>query len=204
MSELLTDDFPSLDDVMEQAQFESNDTPPEIDQPTEGKRPRKKRSDAGQPRGPRGSTGPRKRGGMTAADKKLADELLNPLAKIISGLQFVAPTAAGVLAMRGEATTQGLVSLASPKMKDALAKAAKTGPGLDLGETLLMMVIAFAVDFGKVDPDSPVALLTGVRKVYDEVHPEKQAERQAPAEEHVNGYAAPPPQGFAPFPGTGM
>jgi hypothetical protein len=185
MSEPLADDFPPLESLLDGASFESADTPTPEEQPelVNGKRPRKKRSDAGQPRGPRGSTGTRKpRTGMTAADKKLADELLNPLAKIITGLQFVAPTAAGVLSMRGEATTQGLVSLASPKMKEALAKVSKTGPGLDLAETVLLMVIAFAVDFGRVEPDSPIALLTGVRKVYEETHPEKAAERNAPAD----------------------
>jgi hypothetical protein len=207
MSDTEVDEFPSLDSLMESVEFAGADTvapdeEPAID-PVTGKKPRKKRSDAGQPRGPRGSTGPRKaRGGMNAADKKLADELLNPWAKICTALAMFAPTVSGVMAQRGEATMQGVVSLASPKMKEALNKAAKTGPGLDLAETVLMIVIAAAVDFGKVEPDSPIAFLTGVRGIYDEVHPERREERAPESTPMEFGSFVPPPQGFAPFPGT--
>lgn len=202
MTDLSTDDFPSLDSLLQDAQFESDDMPtPEPVLDENGKKPRKKRSDAGQPRGPRGATGARKpRGGMSAADKKLADELLNPWAKLCTALAMVAPTVSGVMSMRGEASMQGLVALASPKMKEALTKAAKTGPGLDLAETILMVMVAAAVDFGKVDPDSPIAFLTGVRSVYDAVHPDRE-ERHAPAAQEGQTFA-PPPMGFAPFPGS--
>jgi hypothetical protein len=209
MSDTEVDEFPSLDSLMESVEFAGADTvapdeEPAID-PVTGKKPRKKRSDAGQARGPRGSTGPRKaRGGLSAADKKLADELLNPIAKIVKGLTFVAPTVAGVLANRGEASAQGVVALASPKMKEALGKAAKTGPGLDLIETLLMMIVAAAVDFGRMDPDSPVAALLGVRNIYHEMHPETETPSAAQETEPApNGFPFPaPPMGFAPFPGA--
>lgn len=196
------EDFPPLDDLLKDAEYDQVPPPePSSVDDAPPKRTRKKRSDAGVPRGPRGSgsSGGRKpRGGMSTADKKLAEELLSPWAKICTALAMFAPTVSGVMAQRGEATMNGVVSLASPKMKDALTKAAKTGPGLDLAETVLMIVIAAAVDFGKLEPNSPVAYLTGVRSVYAEVHPEGVEAPQEPPP----GSAFPGMENFGMYPGA--
>jgi hypothetical protein len=151
-------------------------------------RTRKPRADKGVPRGPRGSGTTTSRGTSTK-DRKLADDLLGPWALIVKGLAIPMPTLAGVLAERGEQTTQGIVALASPKMKEALAKASKIGPGADLLETIAMAVVAALIDVHKIDPDSFIVDATGVRKAFDATHKLDEA-----------AMAAETP-GFAPFPG---
>jgi hypothetical protein len=134
-------------------------------------RTRKPRSDKGKPRGPRGgSPTPRSR---STSDKKLADDLLNPWAKIIKGVAFAAPTMAAVMTQQGEQTMNALVAVASPKMKAALSSVARIGPGADLIEAIAMMLVAGGLDFGMVKPGSVIAEATGVQPLYDLVHPPK-------------------------------
>lgn len=173
-------------------------------------RTRKPRSDKGKPRGPRGgSTTPR---GRSTSDKKLADDLLNPYAKIIKAVSFAAPTLAAVMTAQGEQTMNALVAVASPKMKAALSKAARIGPGADLFEAVSMMLIAGGMDFGVVKPNSPTAMLTGVQSFYDMVHPPVPDEYamgrpdSAPTEQAPNNVHAFPgnPLGDYPTAGTSM
>lgn len=156
-------------------------------------RTRKPRADKGVPRGPRGS-GTTNRSSSTK-DRKLAEDLLGPWALIVKGLAIPMPTLAGVLSERGEQTMNGVVALASPKMKEALTKAAKVGPGAEILETLAMAIIAAMVDLGKIDPDSFLVENTGVRKAFDATH---KLDTDAMASE-TNGFPG-TPQGYAPFP----
>jgi hypothetical protein len=164
------------------AVFEPNDDAP--------KRTRKPRSDKGQPRGTRGA----RSSGATAADRKLADDLLNPWGKAIKGVSFVMPTVGAVMAAKGELATAGIVAVSSPKMKAALAKAAKVGPGADLVEILVMMVVAGMVDMGQIAPDSFIPEAMGVKEYFDATHDKV----DVPVDIPVN--AGMP--GFVPFPGA--
>lgn len=162
---------PLFDGLLANATDEPLDSP-DFDTPDDGDEPpvrtRKTRSDKGKPRGTRGPTGPR---GRSTSDKKLAEDLLNPWAKVIKGLSFAAPTMAAVMTAQGETTMNALVAIASPKMKAALAKAARVGPGADLLEAGAMMFVAGAMDFGMIKPNSPAAVFSGVQSFYDMVHP---------------------------------
>lgn len=114
--------------------------------------------------------------GRTPTNSRLAQELLDPLAKIAMALSFTAPTASAVLIERGEKTATALVGIAAghPKMLAALQRATKVGPAADLVETAIMMAIAVSLDLGRIPPDHPLAGLTGVGALYAAVHPEAQ------------------------------
>lgn len=111
------------------------------------------------------------------ANSRLAQELLDPLAKIAMALSFTAPTASAVLIERGEKTATALVGIAAghPKMLAALQRATKVGPAADLVETAIMMAIAVSLDMGRIPPEHPLAGLTGVGALYQAVHPEAAA-----------------------------
>lgn len=86
----------------------------------------------------------------------LKEQLLEPYVSIASDLSTVAPTTAGVLIIRAEKTVDGLVDLASGHKRTmaALRKAAKGSKAVDVIETVLMIVIAAAVDFGRLPLES--------------------------------------------------
>lgn len=206
MSEVDTGLPPLFDTLLSNATDEPLDAP-EIEQPDDTgdapQRTRKPRSDKGKPRGPRGSATPR---GRSTSDKKLADDLLNPWSKAIKGIAFAAPTLAAVMTQQAESTMTALVSLASPKMKAALTKVARVGPGADLIEAGAMMVIAAGMDFGRIQPNSPVAVFSGVQNFYNLVHPPVPEEQRFgrpepsfPAQDEPQ----PEPSNVHPFPGTG-
>lgn len=165
----------------------STDEPVAQDAPVRTRRPR---SDKGQPRGARGT------GGTSTRDKKLAADLLNPWAKGIKAVAYPLPTLAAVMTAQGETTMTALVAIASPKMKEALTKAAKVGPGADLLEAVAMMVIAALMDIGKVRPESPIAAFSGVQEFFDLTH----TKTEVP--DNVSPFPGPPQTGFAPYPGA--
>jgi hypothetical protein len=158
----------ATDEPIEVPEFESPD-----DSDDSVSRTRKPRSDKGKTRGPRGGTTTATRGRSTS-DKKLADDLLNPWGKGIKAVAFAAPTLAAVMTQQAETTMTAIVSLASPKMKAALTKVSRIGPGADLVEAIAMMIVAGAMDFGRIPPASPIAIVTGVQQFYDLVHPPEQ------------------------------
>lgn len=104
---------------------------------------------------------------------KLAEQLCDPIAKLATGLAFTMPTAAAVLIARGERTADALVAIAAdhPRMLAALNKVAKVGPASDIAETLVMLFIAVNLDLGKLPPEHPIAVVTGVGKLYEQTHP---------------------------------
>lgn len=151
---------------------------PDLDNPdTSGETPktrqRRTRSDAGKPRGPRGSGGSTTTTGSIskAASNKLADELLDPWAKLAKGLAFTSPTTSAVLIARGEATTSALVRIAEkhPKMLKALQNVGQIGPGSDIAETLVMVAVALQIDSGRMPPTHPIAAAMGVSAIHKEM-----------------------------------
>lgn len=185
----MTDTMPSFEEMFADTEIET------IDQPTEDKpaRTRKPRSDKGIPRGARGarSTG-------SSRDKKLAEDLLGPWAKSIKVVAVPFPTLAAVMAETGEKATEGIVSLATPKMKEALAKASKAAPILDLAEIIGMMIVAVLLDIQKLNPDAPLVLFSGVRKHFDATH----EMHQEVVQDNVSQFPTSPVAGFTPFPGS--
>lgn len=155
-------------------------------------RTRKPRADKGVARGARGSTGPRT---SSAKDKKLAEDLLSPWAIIVQAVSMVLPTLGYVMTQQADKTMTAIVAVASPKMKEAFAKASKVGPSADLLQAVAMMIVAAAVDLNKLDPDSPVVKITGVREAFDATHEAHVEESASPFSTTTNN--------FAPFP-TGV
>lgn len=185
----MTETMPSFEEMFSDAETEI------VDQPTEDKpaRTRKPRSDKGVPRGERGTRTTGSRG-----DKKLAEDLLGPWAKSIKVVAIPFPTLAAVMTEQGEKATEGIVSLASPKMKAALAKASKAAPILDLAEIIGMMLVAVLLDIQKLNPDAPLVLFSGVRKHFDATHDV----HQEIIPDNVSQFPTSPVSGFTPFPGS--
>lgn len=120
----------------------------------------------------------------------LVAKLCDPIAKLATAMMFAAPTVACVFVERGETTARALVAIAEgrPKMLAALENVSKVGPVTDLAETLICALIAASLDFGKMPPEHPLAVITGNTARYHKMHPEAAAE------------AARGPAPFPPFP----
>lgn len=132
---------------------------------------------------------------------KLKEELLEPLVSLATDLATVAPTVSGVLIVRAERTVDGMVDLASGHKRTmaALSKVAKFSKGADVLETVLLVLFAAAVDFGRIPVNSPLLDHLGhveiardaagkakrdpedgkiikekitLREIYDKMHPE--------------------------------
>lgn len=143
------------DEVWGQAVLEGLDDKPE--DPGEGKparrtrRPRKPKVDpeTGEPvppttRAPRGA--------------KLKEELLEPFVSLATDVATFAPTVSGVLIVRAERTVDGMVDLATGHKRTmaALQKVAKVSKGTDVLETVLLVLVAAAVDVGRIPLGSPL------------------------------------------------
>jgi hypothetical protein len=119
-----------------------------------------------------------KDGPPAAAPKKsradLVTKLCDPIAKVAAAAAFAAPTLACVLIERGETTARALVAIAEdrPKMLAALENVSKVGPVSDLAETIVLAVIAAALDMGRLPIDHPLAVLTGNTARYVKMHPD--------------------------------
>jgi hypothetical protein len=168
----------ALDSALDNAEF-IEDPSPADDTP---KRTRQARSDKGVPRSPRTS------------NKALIEDLLVPYAIIAEGLSLVVPTAAAVLVDRGEKTVGALVKIGTrhPKMLAAMKKASVIGPGTELGTTLFYAVIASALDLGRMPPEHPLSVNTGIGQLYMEMHPDRPTSPGS-----GNSMPWPPPQGAA-------
>lgn len=140
------------------------------DTPPAEKKTRRRRSDAGQPRGARSGAGSRAPRATTT--KKLEEDLLVPIAMFSRGIALALPTTGAVLMARGEQTSRAIVRFASsrPKMLEALKRGSEIGPTVEVAETLAMCFIAAQLDLGRMDPGSPIAQLTGVSAIYEEMH----------------------------------
>lgn len=185
-----------LESAYANAVVEPNDEVTPDEKPT---RTRRTRSDKGQPRGSRGTS-------SSTKDKKLAEDLLGPWALIIKALAMPMPTVAAVMSARGEKTTNAIVSLASPKLKEKLSKVSKLGPGSELLETGAMVVVAALLDLHKLDPDSPLVMFSGAREYFDMTH-EVSHQEDVSVPQQQNGYSNVTnfpgmPSSFTPFPGA--
>lgn len=175
--------MPSIDDTMAELNFDEL----QIEESPTPVRTRKPRSDAGQSR-----TG---RVGRTA----LAEQLLVPWAGLAAAVSQPLPLVGAVLLVRGEATTKALVDLAKghPKMLAALNKAAKAGPASELIQTGALLVMAVAIETGRIPADMPLAQRAGLdgqsmTDVYYSLHPDRM-----PVPEDIP-YTAPSPFGGVP------
>jgi hypothetical protein len=137
----------------------------QIDEAPAPVRTRKPRSDAGVPR----TAGGRMSRGA------LAEQLLIPWAGLTLAVSQPLPLVGAVLADRGEATTKALVELASghPKMMAALKKAAKAGPASELVQTGAMLLLAVAIETGRVPAEAALAKRSGLTAAYYQLHPER-------------------------------
>lgn len=162
----------------------------ELEQANDAPKTRKPRADKGQPRGPRRTS------------KKLADDLLNPWAKLAKTLMWGAPTVAAVMLEGGERTVDAIVSIAAehPRMLAALQKVSKIGPATDLADMALSILVAAALDFGRIPPEHPIAALSGVASLYYQVH-QPEMPQESPNGTHGEGFVMSVPPGFAPPPG---
>lgn len=89
---------------------------------------------------------------------KLKEELLEPFVEFASDISFVAPTAAGVLIVRAEKTVDGIVDLAQghPRVLNALKRTTQAGKGVEVITTILLLIVAAAVDLGRIPAASPI------------------------------------------------
>lgn len=183
-------DFENAVPFDESGEEKTGDTPQ-----TPSGRTRRRRSDAGVPRGSRAGGGTTTRKGSTAG---LAKKLEDPLAKFAMGIAFTSPTASAVLIARGSETAAALVAIAEkhPRMLAALNRAAMVGPASDLIQTVMMLGIAVQMDAGRITEDNPLANVTGVADLYRRTHPVVAQENGEAAYEM---FTAPPGFGSAPL-----
>lgn len=192
------DELPGLDDD----EHQDDGTPDTEGRPTGSTatrtrrttRTRKRRSDAGKPRGARTAAGAGAAG--SAANAKLAAQLCEPIARLATGVAFVAPTMSAVLLDRGDRTAKALVNIAAgrPRMLAALRRTTQAGDASELAETGFRCLIALALDVGRIPLDHPLAMVTGTTAMYREVHPEPETPFSS------NGHTPPgPPPMAAPY-----
>lgn len=103
----------------------------------------------------------------TPRNAKLQEELLEGYVAVASEVAIVAPTLAGVLIARAEVTVDGLVKLASgnKKLTALLKKSTSVSKYAEIGQTILLCVLAGAVDFGRIDPSSPILSNIGYAEI---------------------------------------
>lgn len=146
MDETDEDEFPTLDEVEEV-------------KPARRTRQSKPRD----PNAPRAT--------RTTSDAKLAAELMEPMAMLGQAVSFMSPTGGAVIIARGENTTTALVKFAKghPKMLAALRNVSKVSPAAELIQTLAMVIIAIQIDVQAIAPDTPIAQLTGVTSIHQQM-----------------------------------
>lgn len=174
-----------------------SDLPPESSDDDVPAKTRKPRSDKGVPRGTRASGG---RPSKSTSLKKLADDLLVPWGMLWAGASMSTPTLSAVMLARGEKTVDAVVSMAAehPRMLKALQRGAKLGPATVIAETLFTGIIAAGMDFGRIPPDSPVGMATGLSEVYAQTHQPLDAQDIPNHADFPPDFAVPP--NMMPFP----
>lgn len=89
---------------------------------------------------------------------RLEEDLLESTISVASDISAVAPTVAGVLVSRAEVAVSGMMSLAKghPRIEAMLKRTASVSRIADLASTVVMLVIAGMVDFGRIPLESPL------------------------------------------------
>lgn len=165
---------------------------PDVDpKDQEGTRQRKRRSDAGQPRKTRTTTGP-------ISQTKLIEELLVPWASAAGLVAPACPTVATVMAAEGEETIKAFVALAAqyPKFYAGLQKAAQIGPAAKVAQTFMMIMVALMLDTRRISPEHPVAGVTGLAALTRQTHPEWYDGATSPGPPLFHMPPPPPPAAF--------
>lgn len=155
-------------------------------------RTRKPRADAGKPRAAR-----------QTSTAKLAKDLIPVVAMLGQGAAFMLPTVGAVLITQCDVITNSLAKMAegNPRLKAALTKTTAIGPSADLIKVVVMCVIAAQLDMQSMDPAHPVARLSGVSAIHEEMLAEMGIQGEevdgGPADFNIT---PPPPM----FPGDGF
>lgn len=91
-------------------------------------------------------------------NSKLSEELLEGYVSLATDFATVMPTVAGVLIHRAERTVDGIVSLAQghPRVMKALRTSAKFSKGADVLQTVFLVIVAAAIDIGRIPVDHPI------------------------------------------------
>lgn len=89
---------------------------------------------------------------------KLSEELLEGYVSLATDFATVMPTVSGVLIHRAERTVDGIVALASghPRVMKALRTSAKFSKGADVLQTVFLVLVAAAIDIGRIPVDHPI------------------------------------------------
>lgn len=91
-------------------------------------------------------------------NSKLSEELLEGYVSLATDFAAVMPTVSGVLIHRAERTVDGIVSLAQghPRVMKALRTSAKFSKGADVLQTVFLVLVAAAIDIGRIPVDHPI------------------------------------------------
>lgn len=175
------DEFPPFD----AAELIGEDDPG-VDKPRTS-RTRKPRADAGKPRAAR-----------QTSTAKLAKDLIPVVAMLGQGAAFLLPTVGAVLITQCDVITNSLAKMAegNPRLKAALTKSTAIGPSADLIKVVVMCVIAAQLDMQAMDPAHPVARLSGVSAIHEEMLAEMGVQSEAANDGgfgDFNNTSAPPP-----------
>lgn len=137
-----TTEVDEVPDYLSGAVMEDDEPPP--------KRTRRRRSPATDEDGTPRTRQPR--------NAKLQEELLEGYVSLATDFATVMPTVSGVLIHRAERTVDGIVKLASghPRVMKALRTSAKFTNGADILQTVFLVVVAAAIDLGRIDVASPL------------------------------------------------
>lgn len=145
------------------------------------KRTRKPRSDAGQPRT------------RTPKISLLVEKLLIPWMTVSTITSGVLPLTGALLVDRAEPSCKAIVQLCqgNPKALAVLDKIGQFGPASELVQTGIFVLIAVAIETGRLPADFPIAQHTGITDLYDRIY-----SRPQPTEES-NEYGPPPGMDYA-------
>lgn len=122
-------------------------------------------------RNPNGATSKRR----TVSDASLLEKLLLPWAGVTMAVSGALPLTGAVLEQRGEPTVKALIDLSKdhPKMRAALNKISKVGPASELVQTGALVLIAVAMETGRLPADNMVSRKMGMTDLFYQFHPDK-------------------------------
>jgi hypothetical protein len=117
------------------------------------------------------------------------------------GAAFLFPTVGAVLITQCDVITGSLAKMAegNPRLKAALTKTTAIGPSSELIKVVVMCVIAAQLDMQAMDPAHPVAKLSGVSAIHEQMLAEMgvQAEEAQDADGGFGNFNMEPPPMYA-------
>lgn len=154
------------------------------------------------------TSGARKASASALPSKAVREELIGDLTRELAffgtGLSKVLPTTGVTTFKKSEQTAKALVKVAgdNPRLLGALELTAKAASVIDLGDAGLAIGVALLVDLGRVNPDSPISTMTGVRATFHEINDEQNddavsvADQQAAERMHLSPFSVEVPPRF--------